>query len=140
MPSGAQRREMRRFAGACRFVYNKALALQKQRDEQGEKKLGYAGLCRALTQWRNGEETPWLKNAPVHPLQQSLKDLERAYGNFFARRADVPTCRAAGRRAVTSAVGIRIRSRSSAIRPRAASSCRNLAGCATAAAARCWER
>jgi len=39
---------MRRFAGACRFVYNAALALQKARYERGEKKLGYAGLCRAV--------------------------------------------------------------------------------------------
>lgn len=81
---------MRRFAGSCRFVFNKALALQKARYEQGEKKLGYAGLCKLLTEWRNGTETPWLADAPVHPLQQTLKDLERAYTNFFAKRADFP--------------------------------------------------
>jgi putative transposase len=44
---------MRRFAGSCRFVFNKALALQKERYEHGEKKLGYAGLCKLLTEWRN---------------------------------------------------------------------------------------
>ncbi len=81
---------MRRFAGSCRFVFNKALALQKERYELGENKLGYAGLCKLLTGWRNGTQTPWLKDAPTHPLQQTLKDLERAYVNFFARRADFP--------------------------------------------------
>ena len=81
---------MRRCAGSCRFVFNKALALQKERYEHGEKKLGYAGLCKELTDWRNGVETPWLADAPVHPLQQALKDLERAYTNFFAKRADFP--------------------------------------------------
>ncbi|SOC26076.1 putative transposase [Thalassospira xiamenensis] len=81
---------MRRFAGACRFVFNKALALQKERYEAGEKKLGYAGLCKMLTEWRNSTETAWLADAPVHPLQQTLKDLERAYSNFFAKRADFP--------------------------------------------------
>jgi putative transposase len=90
MPNGEQRRAMRRFAGACRFVFNKALALQKERYTQGEKKLDYAGLCKQLTTWRNGPQTPWLKAAPVHPLQQTLKDLERAYTNFFAKRADFP--------------------------------------------------
>ncbi|WP_267460181.1 RNA-guided endonuclease InsQ/TnpB family protein, partial [Xanthomonas euvesicatoria] len=35
-------------------------------------------------------ETPWLCDAPIHPLQQKLKDLERAYTNFFAKRADFP--------------------------------------------------
>lgn len=89
-PDGQQQRQMRRFAGSCRFVFNKALALQKARYEQGEKKLGYAGLCKELTAWRNGPETPWLKDAPVHPLQQTLKDMERAYANFFAKRADFP--------------------------------------------------
>ena len=90
MPDGQQERQMRRFAGSCRFVYNKALALQKERYEQGEKKLGYAGLCKLLTEWRNSAETAWLADAPVHPLQQTLKDLERAYTNFFAKRADFP--------------------------------------------------
>ena len=90
MPSGEQQRQMRRFAGSCRFVFNKALALQKVRYERGEKKLGYAGLCKELTGWRNGAETPWLADAPIHPLQQTLKDLERAYSNFFAKRADFP--------------------------------------------------
>jgi len=89
-PNGEQQRQMRRFAGSCRFVYNKALALQKERFERGEKKLGYTGLCKGLTEWRNGVETPWLADAPVHPLQQTLKDLERAYSNFFAKRADFP--------------------------------------------------
>lgn len=90
MPSGQQQRDMRRFVGSCRFVFNKALALQKERYERGEKKLGYAGLCKLLTAWRNGTETPWLADAPTHPLQQTLKDLERAYANFFAKRAGFP--------------------------------------------------
>ncbi len=87
---------MRRFAGSCRVVFNEALSLQKRRYEQGEKKLGYAGLCKELTAWRNGAPmpsgrvAPWLADAPVHPLQQTIKDLERAYSNFFAKRADFP--------------------------------------------------
>ena len=36
LPDGDQRRRMRRFAGSCRFVFNKALALQKERYERGE--------------------------------------------------------------------------------------------------------
>ena len=37
-PDGAQRRLMRRFAGSCRYVYNRALALQKARYERAEEK------------------------------------------------------------------------------------------------------
>src|SRR6202051_895832 len=90
LPNGEQERRMRRCARSCRFVFNKALAVQKERYERGEKKLSYAGLCQLLTQWRNATETPWLADAPTHPLQQALKDLERAYQNFFARRAYFP--------------------------------------------------
>ena len=89
---------MRRFAGSCRFVFNKALALQKAYYEQGQKRLGYAGLCKLLTQWRNDAETPWLKDAPTHPLQQALKDLERAYANFFAKRTAFPQFKKKGQR------------------------------------------
>jgi putative transposase len=97
-PDGQQERQMLRFAGSCRFVYNKALALQKERYERGEKKLGYAGLCKVLTEWRNSAEIAWLADAPAHPLQQALKDLERAYSNFFARRANFPRFKKKGQR------------------------------------------
>jgi putative transposase len=78
---------MRRFAGACRYVFNQALALQKANYEGGGKFIGYVAMAKRLTEWRNGSETPWLKEAPVHPLQHALKDLERAYQNFFAKGA-----------------------------------------------------
>lgn len=90
VPTGEQQRNMRRFAGSCRFVFNQALALQKVRHEQGEKKLGYAGLCKYLTDWKSQPEIAWLADAPSQALQQSLKDLERAYQNFFDKRAEFP--------------------------------------------------
>ena len=89
---------MRCFAGSCRFVYNKALELQKELYAKGEKRLGYAALCKRLTEWRHEEETSWLGEAPVHPLQQTLKDLERAYINFFAKRAEHPRFKKRGQR------------------------------------------
>ena len=90
MPNGEQQRAMRRFAGSCRFVFNKALALQQANRQAGEKFIGYVAMAKRLTEWRNGRETPWLKDAPVHPLQHALKDLDRAYKNFFAKRANFP--------------------------------------------------
>jgi putative transposase len=89
-PNGEQARSMRRFAGSCRFVFNKALAMQKAIYEGGEKKLGYAGLCEELTTWKSQPETAWLKETHSQVLQQSLKDLERAYKNFFDKRAGFP--------------------------------------------------
>ena len=97
MPDGEQARDMRRFAGSCRFVFNKALAMQQERHAAGEKKLGYAGLCKALTEWKAAPTTPWLCDTPSQALQQALKDLERAYTNFFAKRADFPRFKKKGR-------------------------------------------
>lgn len=90
MPDGEQQRNMRRFAGSCRFVFNKALALQQAHYAGGQKKLSYADLCKHLTEWRKSSETQWLSETHSQPLQQTLKDLERAYKNFFLKRADFP--------------------------------------------------
>ncbi|MBF6987003.1 RNA-guided endonuclease TnpB family protein [Cupriavidus sp. IK-TO18] len=97
-PNGEQQRNMQRFAGSCRFVYNKALALQKENYEAGGKFIGYVAMAKRLTEWRNGPVTPWLKDSPVHPLQHALKDLERAYKNFFAKRTAFPCFKKKGLR------------------------------------------
>jgi putative transposase len=98
-PDGEQQRQLSRFAGSCRFVFNKALALRKSTREAGGPYVGYVAMAKHLTQWRNGTETPWLKQAPIHPLQHALKDLERAYQNFFAKRTRLPRFRRKGRAA-----------------------------------------
>jgi len=36
LPKAEQARTMRRFAGSCRFVYNKALVFQKSSYESGQ--------------------------------------------------------------------------------------------------------
>lgn len=89
-PGGQQEREMRRFAGACRFVFNRALALQNENHEAGNKYIPYGKMASWLVEWKNATETQWLKDAQSQPLQQSLKDLERAYKNFFRKRAAFP--------------------------------------------------
>ncbi len=81
---------MRRFAGACRFVFNRALARQNENHEVGNKYIPYGKMASWLVEWKNATETQWLKDAPSQPLQQSLKDLERAYKNFFQNRAAFP--------------------------------------------------
>ncbi|CAM3190687.1 transposase, IS605 OrfB family [Janthinobacterium lividum] len=81
---------MRRFAGSCRFVYNKALAMQIENYEAGGRYIGFAGMCKVLTSWRHDPATPWLPDTPCRSLQQALKDLESAFKNFFEKRAGFP--------------------------------------------------
>jgi putative transposase len=91
-----EERILLRFAGSCRFIFNKALALQQERREQGEKKLSYADMCKILVEWKAGEAS-FLKETPSQSLQQCLKDLERAYTNFFKKRADFPQFKKRGK-------------------------------------------
>ena len=90
IPTRGQAASFRRTAGTCRFLWNKALAEQHRRRAAGEKRLGYAGLCRAMTTWRADPATVWLTVTASRPQQQALKTLDRAYANFFAKRAQPP--------------------------------------------------
>ncbi len=89
-PDGGQQRLMRRYAGSCRFVYNKALALQQANHEAGEKYINYVAMAAWLPAWKREAGLEWLKDTPAQPLQHALKDLDKAYQNFFAKRADFP--------------------------------------------------
>jgi len=96
-PTGEQTSKLRQFAGSCRFVYNKALALQQENHKAGAKYIGYVSMSNRLPSWRKDEQTSWLKESPAHPLQQTLRDLDRAYQNFFAKRAGFPAFKKKGR-------------------------------------------
>lgn len=81
-PNGEQQRKMLRFAGACRFVWNRMLALQKQRLDSREPILRYNKSCLLLPEWKR--ELPWLATEAVaQTLQQTLKHLDRALMDAF---------------------------------------------------------
>jgi putative transposase len=96
MPNGEQARDMRRFAGSCRFVYNKALAMQKDNHAQGNKFIGYVSMAANLPIWKRETGMQWLKEAPSQALQHALKDLDKAYQNFFGKRAGFPSFKRKG--------------------------------------------
>ena len=91
MPNGQQQRNMRRFIGACRFVFNKSLAWQKEQYASDPTiRFSYTVLANLLPLWKQDPNLAWLKESPSQTLQQTLKDLERAYINFFSQRAGFP--------------------------------------------------
>ncbi len=97
-PSGEQEALMRRFAGCCRFVWNKALALRCDSWEDEKKNLNYYDLASELTRWKREPATCFLKKSHSQILQQVLKDLDKAYGNFFHGRSGFPRFRKKGRK------------------------------------------
>lgn len=76
----------RQQAGCCRFLWNKALALQKERLDAGEKVLRYVEMAKLLTGWKREEETAFLATAPIHALQQTLKFLDQAIKEAFDKK------------------------------------------------------
>lgn len=51
---------MRRPCGVRRYVFNRVLALQKDRRAAGERHLSYADLCKHLTAWKADPAAAWL--------------------------------------------------------------------------------
>jgi len=68
--------KMGKFSGCCRFVWNKALAIQKDRLAKKERLLGYNDVAGLLVAWK--KEFPFLKEVHSQPLQQTIKNLDRA--------------------------------------------------------------
>ena len=100
MPNGEQQRVMRCFAGSCRSVYNKALAWQNEQYQADNSfKFSYYKIANLLPEWKR--ELVWLKDCHSQVLQQSLKDLESSFKNFFARRVDFPKFKKKGTRKVS---------------------------------------
>ena len=95
MPNGEQLRKMKQFCGCSRFVFNRALAWQKERYEQDNNhKFSYTQIANLLPHWK--KELTWLKDCHSQVLQQSLKDLESAFKNFFQQRANFPKFKCRG--------------------------------------------
>ncbi|MHB8147834.1 MAG: RNA-guided endonuclease InsQ/TnpB family protein [Vulcanimicrobiaceae bacterium] len=80
-PNNCEATALRRFAGCCRFVWNELLAMNELRHERGEPRMGYAAACGYLIALK--DEYSWLAEVHSQPLQQTLKDLSRAYTSFF---------------------------------------------------------
>ncbi|WP_439236673.1 RNA-guided endonuclease InsQ/TnpB family protein [Lonepinella koalarum] len=88
-PNGEQIRKIKQFCGCSRFVFNQALAWQNEQYEQDNQfKFSYTKIANLLPTWKKQWE--WLKDCHSQVLQQSLKDLEAAFKNFFQKRADFP--------------------------------------------------
>jgi len=64
-PTPEQESLLSRHAGCTRFVWNKALDLQKRRLEAGMPLLTYGDTAKLLTLWRESDEYGFLALAPV---------------------------------------------------------------------------
>ena len=86
-PNKAQQKLIHQTFGCCRLIYNKGLAMREEAYKNGEK-VGYNQTSAMLTALK--QELKFLKEVDSISLQQSLRDLDRAYTNFFQKRSTYP--------------------------------------------------
>lgn len=97
-PDPAQSETFSRNVGVCRLVYN--LALEQRRDHHRQFRaykgvgISFLSQSRELTQLR--AEFDWMREAIHCCQQQALRDLDRAFQNFFKGLAAYPTPRKKG--------------------------------------------
>ncbi|MFF8476081.1 RNA-guided endonuclease InsQ/TnpB family protein [Streptomyces sp. NPDC015414] len=83
-PSGGQRMALARAFGCARVVYNDALRARETARSEGLPFPKTGDLSKQLiTQAKNTPERTWLGEVSAVVLQQSLRDLDTAYRNFF---------------------------------------------------------
>ena len=89
-PNREQQNLINKTLGCCRFIYNRGLAMRKEAYENGQK-IGYSQTSAMLTELKRGEDFAFLNVVDSIALQQSLRDLDRGFTNFFQKRAAHPT-------------------------------------------------
>jgi len=86
-PNRAQRRDLSNHAGAARFAYNWGLARKSESYRLTGKSPNAIELHRELNALKK-TEFPWLYEVSKCAPQEALRDLDRAFANFY-RRCDL---------------------------------------------------
>ena len=88
-PNREQKNLINQTLGCCRLIYNKGLAMRNEAYQNGDK-IGYSQTSAMLTELKKSEDFAFLKTVDSIALQQSLRDLDREFVNFFQKRVSHP--------------------------------------------------
>ncbi len=89
-PTDEQENLLRRTMGCVRLVYNKALATRTEAWYERQERIQYKETSSLLTSWKKIEELDFLNEVSCVPLQQCLRHLQKAFANFWGKRAKYP--------------------------------------------------
>ena len=81
-PTKTQIEKLNCTFGCVRYVYNHFLGLKHELYNKEKKSMSYSQCSKILTVLKQKKE--WLKDVDKFSLQNSLKDLDKAYKNFFS--------------------------------------------------------
>jgi putative transposase len=89
-PTDSQKTQLAQTFGCARFVWNLGLELRSKTYQETQQSLSYAQTTEALTQWKKESGKVFLNDVSSVVLQQSLRNLDAAFKNFFEKRAKYP--------------------------------------------------
>ena len=89
-PTAEQESLLRRTMGCVRLVYNKALDARTSGWYERQERIGFVETSSMLTNWKKQEDLDFLNEVSSVPLQQGLRNLQKAFTNFWAGRAKYP--------------------------------------------------
>ena len=89
-PNKAQAVILSRFFGCCRFVYNRCLSYRKDVYAFEKRNVSQYECMRLVTQMRHDPDYAWLSSCDSMSLQESIKDLSKAFANFFRKQGGYP--------------------------------------------------
>lgn len=83
-PTLGQQRDLARLFGSVRVVFNDVLAERKRAHLAGEKFVSASQMqTLVVTHAKRTPERSWLSEVSSTPLEQSVRDADLAYRNFF---------------------------------------------------------
>jgi putative transposase len=89
-PTKEQEELLRRTLGCVRLVYNKALHTRTEGWYEKQERIDYKQTSAMLTNWKKQEDLQFLNEVSSVPLQQGLRNLQKAFTNFWSGRAKYP--------------------------------------------------
>lgn len=89
-PTSEQESLLRRTMGCVRLVYNKALAARTEGWYERQERIDYVQTSAMLTNWKQQQELEFLNEVSSVPLQQGLRNLQKAFTNFWAGLCKYP--------------------------------------------------
>ena len=94
-PNKEQQDLINRTFGCCRLIYNKGLAMRNDA-VASHQKVKYTQTSSMLTELKKQDDFAFLKEVDSIALQQSLRDLDRGFKNFFEKRTGYPRFKSKG--------------------------------------------
>lgn len=90
-PTAAQRQQLAIDFGCARFAYNISLDARNFCYNALDRRITGIDCSRAITELKQDPDYLWLKDANSTVITQALRDLDTAFTNFFAGRAQYPS-------------------------------------------------